>query len=47
MNRITSYIIPSKYFYTEAATQRCSYEKMFWKYAVNLEENTHAKVWLQ
>ena len=27
---------------TEAATQRCSEEKVFWKYAVNLQENTHA-----
>ena len=29
---------------TEAATQRCSWEKMFWKYAINLQENTHAEV---
>ena len=28
----------------EAATQRCSAEKMFWKYAANLQENTHAEV---
>ena len=26
---------------TEAALQRCFYEKVFWKYAVNLQENTH------
>ena len=31
----------------EAATQRCSYEKVFWKYAANLEEITHAEVWFQ
>ena len=28
---------------TEAAIQRCSIEKMFWKYAANLQENTHPK----
>ena len=27
---------------TEAAIQRCSVEKVFWKYAANLQENTHA-----
>ena len=32
---------------SEAAVQRCSYEKVFWKYAANLQENTHAKVWFQ
>ena len=26
---------------TEGAVQRCSYEKVFWKYAANLQENTH------
>ena len=31
----------------EAATQRCSYEKKFWKYAENLNENTHAEVQFQ
>ena len=31
----------------EAATQRCSWEKVFWKYAANLLENTHAEVWFQ
>ena len=30
---------------TEAATQRCSEEKVFWKYAANLQENTQADVW--
>ena len=30
---------------TEAALQRCSYKKMFWKYAADLHESTHAKVW--
>ena len=33
--------------YKEAVTQRCSYEKVFWKYAANLQENTHAEVWFQ
>ena len=27
---------------TEAVLQICSQEKMFWKYAPNLQENTHA-----
>ena len=31
----------------EAALQRCSYEKMFWKYAANVQEDTHAEVWFQ
>ena len=30
---------------TEAATQRCSMKKMFWKYAANLQENNQAEVW--
>ena len=32
---------------SEAATQRCSFEKVFWKYASNLQENTHAEVRFQ
>ena len=28
----------------EAATQRCSQKKVFWKYAANLQENTHVEV---
>ena len=32
---------------TEAVTQKCSWEKVFWKYAANLQENTHAGVWFQ
>ena len=31
----------------EATIQRCSYEKVFWKYAVSLQENTHAEVRFQ
>ena len=31
----------------EAATQRCSWEKVFWEYAANLQENTHAEVQFQ
>ena len=31
----------------EAALQRCYYEKVFWKYATNLQENTHAEVQFQ
>ena len=33
--------------FSEAATHRCSYEKLFWKYAANLQENTHAQVRFQ
>ena len=33
--------------YSEAATQRCFKEKVFWKYAANLQENTHAEVRFQ
>ena len=32
---------------SEAAIKRCSYKKVFWKYAANLQENTHAEVWFQ
>ena len=32
---------------TEAALERYSWEKVFWKYGVNLQENTHAKVRFQ
>ena len=31
---------------TEAAIQMCSYKKVFWKYAANLHEKTHAEVLL-
>ena len=34
-------------FSSEAATQRCSYVKVIWKYATNLQEKTHAKVYFQ
>ena len=27
--------------------RRCSEEKVFWKYAAHLQENTHAEVWFQ
>ena len=32
---------------SEAATQTCSLEKAFWKYAANLQENIHAEVRFQ
>ena len=32
---------------SEAVLQRCSYEKVFWKYAANLQENIHAEVQFQ
>ena len=31
---------------TQVATQMCFYKKVFWNYAANLEENTHAKATL-
>ena len=31
----------------EAALQRRSYKKLFWKYPINLQKNTHAEVWFQ
>ena len=31
----------------EAAVKRSSEEKVFWKYAANLQEDIHAKVWFQ
>ena len=34
-------------YFTEATIQRCSYKKVFWKYAANLQKNTHAEVWLR
>ena len=30
--------------YVEAALPKSSYKKAFWKYAANLQENTHAEV---
>ena len=30
---------------SEAALQRYSLEKVFWKHAANLQENNYAKVW--
>ena len=33
--------------YTEAAIQKCSYGKVFWKYAATLQKNTHTEVWFQ
>ena len=34
-----------KFLFTEAALQKCSYKKVFWKYSANLLEKTHAEVW--
>ena len=40
--------IESRYLkISEAAIQRCSVEKIFWKYAANLQQKTHAKVRFQ
>ena len=35
---------PFKAPFTEAAIHRGWYKKVFWKYAANLQENTHAEV---
>ena len=32
---------------SEAALQRRSLEKVFWKFAANLQKNIHAEVWFQ
>ena len=32
-----------QFFLTELAFHRCSWENVFWKYAVILQENTHAE----
>ena len=32
---------------SDAALLRRSYEKLFWKYAANLQKNTQAEVWFQ
>ena len=32
---------------TKAALHKFSYEKLFWKYAANLQDNTYAEVWFQ
>ena len=34
-------------FSWDAALQRCSEEKVFWKYVARLRENTDAEVWFQ
>ena len=39
--------IISFYIFAEAGVRRCSYEKAFWKFAANLQENTHAEVRFQ
>ena len=45
---MTFYPVSMTYLYimilTEAALHRCSNKKVFWKYAENLQENTHAEV---
>ena len=40
-------MLEKKFRISEAATQRCSLEKLFWKYAADLQENTHAEVRFQ
>ena len=32
--------------FAEAALQWCSHERVFWKYTADIQENTHAEVWL-
>ena len=38
---------PNPYDLPETAVQRCSKEKVFWKYVANLQENNNAEVQLQ
>ena len=45
--KVWNYNMSSSSVYSEAALQSCSYKKVFWKYAANLQENTHAEVWFQ
>ena len=33
--------------FSEAGIQWGSYEKVFWKFAENLQENTYAEMWFQ
>ena len=42
------YLVSLSYLllYSGAHLLRWSYEKQFWKYVANLQENTHAGVWL-
>ena len=37
--------IVSRFHFEKHPSPRYSYEKMFWKYAANLQENTHAELW--
>ena len=50
-NKNSEFKIETKLFIqlkiAEAALHRCSHEKVFWKYAGKLQENTHAEVWFQ
>ena len=44
---ITRYTLQNwfqQFLISETAIRRCSWKKMFWKYAVNLQENAHAEV---
>ena len=34
-------------YFPEVALRRRSCKKVFWKYAADLHENAHAKVWFQ
>ena len=36
-----------RFYQTETTLQMSSQEKVFWKYAANLQENIHDKVWFQ
>ena len=46
-NHIVPIIFKGIFWYPEVAFQKCSKEKLLWKYAANLQENTHAEVWFQ
>ena len=44
-NQVSLHIMANtRLLITEAAVQRCSLEKAFWRYAADLQEDTHAEV---
>ena len=47
LSRYFIYLSICKLDTAEVALHRCSYKKVFWKYAANLRENNHVEVWFQ
>ena len=47
-NKLTYWhVVVSQFNVSGGTLCRCSYEKVLWKYAANLHEKTHSKVWFQ